>query len=1445
MYKGLKSRLVSAACAFGMLLSSFAGMQPVYAVPEEENQELSRQSFELYPNGEDADQMIALEGMMPEGASASAVDVSEEYDGIAAYDITITDGEEDYQPGGESPVMVEINDPAIPDSGNVQLWHICDNGVRQQITDFELEDGRITFYAEAFSVYEIVELGDISFSKAESMEQLEEKGRSGVYLGICGGTYFLTDHEEGNVGGGTSTRKGITKTKEPSDNTSKPNTAYRTIDTEIYWAAKYYFSDVVFNSNKTAITSCKIYCLDGNTPKYLKQSDRSLLFASGESDATYFKVERVNGDADPTHFIIVGSDSYCINMQGGVNGSAFAAYNNKTDVNARLSVWYPIDSGSSDDLKIGGKTYGLMNYTGGTHGFALMADEEGRNVHTLIQLVTHQTSGSQGKILYVDEGSEVTRWTFHSKGGNRYTVSEGGKYLAVSGGKLVLADSENDAAVFTAAADSKGRIQLSCSGGYITFKSEDTGEENLTSFTLETAASENSWLSLLSFADLEESDLITYSADRISISRAENGQKVIVYTRIWNENTKRYDIYAVDHNGTLCPCYASGGKILWLGDGTGSLEWEFTEYLDEATKEPNYYYELYNPYSEKYIAPQLGSGQLLSDSTIGINMPGRRSGDFYSDIIAWDNSRYAFVGMKPSEDNSRLVPCAESASVPFYFASLEELNLSDRLHTVNTVDNNDFGITMKMKDFSGTSGGTGATEQNGYLKNTTFVSESATKGLLSNHLVNGYPTATLTNRSFADLYSGAETVNHLFIESVYNSSGYFEFDSCQNFATLKATNDNNFTVYRELGTSDGEIKSTLKHGQFYPYNTISVGNYSSDNPLNLYNTDARVGNLNLGYLSEDDPRKYERLYTAGHKDGKDGKDKIDYYFGMELGAEFVQTVSGLDSWGHDIIFEFTGDDDFWLYVDDELVIDLGGIHSALSGNVNFRTGEVYVNGAKSTLKQIFIDNFTARYKAEHSGAAPSDEAVSEYLLEYFQRDSTKPYGCENVFADYSKHKMTIFYMERGAGASNLHMRFNLASVVPGHVVVKKSVTGEGADQIDKSMVEYPFQIFYTEEGEDGGEGEEKQLMNDSEHISVKYQNSTQPVRFVREYYPPGKDTCYKNIYYLNPTKDAEIYFPDNAIKYRIVECAVDPVVYGVAINGEVKTSLEPGESYSQAYSPQNPVYEIAGLLNVSSDKTEVSNLPVISFDNQVNKDVIRTLEFTKRIMDSEDESKEILDDTTKFKFRLSLGTAYDGGEGLSLADRTPYYVVDPDGYFCRYDPDTGDFVPTAWTYKSDEPGRVKTDPKTLTDEERDSITFRTSIYGTIDRIPSRYTVCVPNLPAGTVFKVEERPNEVPPGYGLYRYEHIMGRIIDEYGAESIVPSYDPVTEGADNLGVVIPAQDPQLEIENKKGYGLTVNKKWSDTALTTGHSAVYTAVYVDGELLENSVRQIASPAASV
>ena len=74
--------------------------------------------------------------------------------------------------------------------------------------------------------------------------------------------------------------------------------------------------------------------------------------------------------------------------------------------------------------------------------------------------------------------------------------------------------------------------------------------------------------------------------------------------------------------------------------------------------------------------------------------------------------------------------------------------------------------------------------------------------------------------SLGELFNSAGVANHFFIQSVYNESGYFEYDSTQNFAHLDSNGD--FTVYDQLGAIGTITKgSTGEHGQNMPYNDIS------------------------------------------------------------------------------------------------------------------------------------------------------------------------------------------------------------------------------------------------------------------------------------------------------------------------------------------------------------------------------------------------------------------------------------------------------------------------------------------------------------------------------------------------------------------------------------------------------------------------------------------------
>lgn len=1398
-------------CILSLLIPDFS----LTVTAEIGNGMLSNKSIEMNLNTEEADSKVTLNGMMPHNAVATVTDVTEDYadEGglfdktsvIAAYDITITHGGTEYQPGEKTPIYVEIAHPKISGGTETKLLHIKDDGTREEIEDFEIEDGKLSFYATGFSIYEIVEItpgANVELDNVESTNELTSPRarNSGFYLYYGSNKYFTS---------GVNNKGALTEKNKRAE------------------AAIWFFED---NGNNTY----KLYTYINGQKKYLQNSDDVKVTMSDSGD------DLAISDADPAahSFYLKKSDEEKW-LQHSNSGSGIRYYGNKeTATNSNIFIQYCVPLMSQDVIdQLNGKSYGIFHYAdNSTIGNAFMAEGDS---HSLIKLVL--TANNKNRILYVDENNEIDQWKFeYDENAGMFTLSieseSGKRYLCIDENGVSTTSDRNNAGMFSVDVDSSKRVRIKSNGRYLTYvprvEQEGGGYFSVTSDPADSFA----WFNLLDRASLDDQEKITFSADRVSVSDIPDDTLVIVYMRIWNEQELRYDMYAVDRDGSLYPCYASGGKILWLGDASDSLEWNFSEYLDPVTKQPNFYYELYNPYSEKYLAPQLTGHQVLSENPIGINLPGRREGEFYSNAIAWDNTRYAYIGLRPNADKTALEPCAEAAAIPLYFATREALNLSDRLHTVPTIDNNQFGIKMKMvdieKDPNHTNPAQGSSVTWDYLGGEYGLNNLRT-GLLSKFLnESGYPTATRSNKDFGGVYENAIPVNHLFLQSVHESSGYFEFDSTQNFATLKREDENgnivfntkengetDFTLYHELGTHTQSLNAySLKHGQFFPYDTIKPGVYPPEgsHTQNLYSSLTSPTGGTMGELPETDPRKYEQLHLI---QTQDPSGKANYYFGMEMEATFVQTPSGLDAWGHDIIFEFSGDDDFWLYVDGQLVLDLGGVHSAQMGTINFRTGDVYFdrNGTSvhsenmehTTLRQIFYDNYKSKYPTA------TDEEVNEYLSEYFDG---------NIFKDYSTHTMKMFYMERGANASNLYMRFNIASVTPGHVVVSKSVSGEGTDALDSDFLEYPFQIYYTlPEGPNGEPGEEHLLGNNDEYVAVTYQNSNQPVNFVRKYRPPGfsEDQAYDNIYFINPSKNAEIAFPDNTITYRIVECAVNSTVYGnVTINGENV--------------PDDRIEFRGDLKSYSSESGSAQVRPNISFDNHVNNNVIKDLLVTKKLLD--EDNQEVTDDPATFNFRLSISSVKVSPDQIPLANMYSYLVLSPDKKICRFDPDTASFAETSVVYtrahyKAIQDGQV---PGVSTED----VTFKTSGFGSIAGIPAGYTICVPGLPVGSVFKVTEDPKT---GYGLMGYERVMGSKTHEDGTVEPIASYMVDAGNPENIGTVIADEDPQMEVHNRKGYGISAKKSWSDLSITTGHSEIYTAVYVDGTLLEGSVKQIKSP----
>ncbi|WP_034450319.1 SpaA isopeptide-forming pilin-related protein [Butyrivibrio sp. AE2032] len=1314
---------------------------------------------------------------------------------VRFFDICLMKDGVEYEPLEGTSVSVKIMlAESLEDEVNVV--HISDDSEATvvdalDVTDPENGDGtEVIFEAEGFSAYAIVEgpsasaNNNVVWHRIKSLDRIPAHATA-IYIGNPDNNCAFID-EEYSAGG---TRTGISKTaKTTSDHPNDNAKAYTFISTG--------------NTNEYKLSIDK----DGTT-YYVRQNSNSLSLVTDASLATVFTFGDFPDGPSGVFNAKCGTTAYYINQQNGDKGKGFATYNAKgnatdaaKDPNAKLALWYTTAKDPNyDRYELDGKTYGLLYYGTGISGKGMMADSTIPNSLDALTMPVLTKNNDYDKKIFVPNDTDLTMWTFASVEDDKYYLSaeiDGTiKYLDINAYGVTVSDTPKEIQVIPGTGTNAGKISLVSGSTALAY----TGDPGL-GFNTINASVNNAykWLNLAGLSTLTSDYVLPYSAQKISVSdpSLHTGSRVIIYTRVWDAANKQYRFYAVDHDGSLYECYEDGDEIQWIDDRINTLLWDLTIYYyedkDETPENENYYYELYNEYSEKFIRPNAGSDTALGDTKIGINMTGRREGNYFSPFIAWDDTNYAYAGIRTDSSNPnhpKIISYPYTGTVPsnestdFYFATIKETTYEDELHEVETVDNNQYGISMKIIDFNCPSGNNGWVkgEQTAFLGSRAGTLWSAgippTQGLLSTKLGDdGYPTATESGLSMKTLYdpSRLREVNHLFIQSTYDSSGYFVFDSTQNTATLTKGNGDNFTVYQELVTVDGSTKPSMQHGQFLPFDGIDAGDYSS--LLNKYNA------LQVA-LPDSNPRKNELLHKI---------DDPDYQFGIELTTSFVQTPDGLDDWGHDIIYEFTGDDDFWLYVDDELVIDLGGVHSALFGSINYSTGKVIVqtNGDKQPSVEY---NLYDIFKTNYEGRGLSSAEVDAKLDEIFKQNSAGQY----VFKDYTAHTMKIFYMERGGGASNLRMRFNQSSVKPGTVILSKELSG--VNNVEKFNAEFPYQIWYQDEEN----GPFKRLNNSNQHINVVYRSTNTSVKYKYEY--TIDDQLYNDVFFLKPGESCEIKLPDETIKYYIVECGIDPYVYNHVYANEAELTGTLPDGAASGYDRRD--YKTVD--SSAKDRTSVN------YVNNVNPASLRVLSFKKYLWNENGigEGNELTTDDTTFDFRLYLATEHETSNELTLANMYTYHVKDPDGIYCRWDSTQQKFIPI--------PGA--NDYETMSDSDKLAASFTTSMNGTISKIPAFYTVEVRELLAGTKYRVEERYDEMPDGYS--RIHYVVHDDVSETGH----------IEDDDTTSTIIKGKDPYVEVHNIKGFGIRIYKEWSDEQFVSYRDNTYFAVYKDsasGEVLD-------------
>lgn len=287
---------------------------------------------------------------------------------------------------------------------------------------------------------------------------------------------------------------------------------------------------------------------------------------------------------------------------------------------------------------------------------------------------------------------------------------------------------------------------------------------------------------------------------------------------------------------------------------------------------------------------------------------------------------------------------------------------------------------------------------------TPQTPEKPYAGIVQKNLQGGYPVLNDLDTSDSSLHQsmqdrdGGESLAYLFdpkMESQgkvsfsdvkgllqVDKDGYYYYNSRQNYAVFYEA-DNAFTLYDHPGVIPG---GTSPVGQFFPFNQATA------DAENVAHNGASYYLMN----------KATSITSS-----------INHYFGMHMSTRFIQQNGGYiidEERKIPITYEFSGDDDVWIFIDDILVADLGGIHDMASVTINFVDGTVVINEGKEASEQLF------------------------YLKDIMGLSGA-------TFANNTYHTLDLFYLERGNTDSNLYLRYNLVTI-PESSLIKVDQVGD-------------------------------------------------------------------------------------------------------------------------------------------------------------------------------------------------------------------------------------------------------------------------------------------------------------------------------------------------------------------------------------------------------------------
>lgn len=271
-----------------------------------------------------------------------------------------------------------------------------------------------------------------------------------------------------------------------------------------------------------------------------------------------------------------------------------------------------------------------------------------------------------------------------------------------------------------------------------------------------------------------------------------------------------------------------------------------------------------------------------------------------------------------------------------------------------------------------------------------------------------------------------------------DNNGYYYYDMRRNFAEYDEQSGR-FVLYdapaverTDASYENGGFTGGRSVGNFFPFNkgkqvfdVVENGKLSSSEAIKSHNEKTRAD------------------------------DYMNHHLGMTVNIDFRQPLNGTLNTGTatnvPMTFQFSGDDDVWIFIDDVLVLDLGGIHSEVYGTIDFESGAIKIG--QSWKSNGFPYNADGTVDESKLPDPVFTTTLNKQFTDAGKAGTTQWNG--DTFASNTSHTLKMFYLERGNYDSSLALRFNLQPLLYQQI---KKVDQQGQPVEDVQFDLYPAEV---------------------------------------------------------------------------------------------------------------------------------------------------------------------------------------------------------------------------------------------------------------------------------------------------------------------------------------------------------------------------------------------------